>query len=581
MSLDRTGKGQTELRAILRQNRGLFWAVGLFSIFVNVLMLTGPLYMLQVYDRVLGSRSEATLIAITILMAYLFAMMGLLDFVRGRVLARIGAKFQAALDRRVFTAVLRYDSMQNRNATSSDNGLKELEAVRRLLASPVLSALYDLPFTPLFLAGILLFHPWLGALALVGGGILVILAMLNQVSTSAPARASNRATAESDLVAEQLRSEAEMVRALGMSDAAFARWHKARHAALADSILSVDRSGAYSTISKTFRMFLQSAMLGLGALLVLEGSVTPGVMIAASILLGRALAPIDVLIGHWAVVQAARRGWRTLSMLLSEVPEEAPRTQLPRPRARLTAENLTVVPPGMHQAALRMVNFEVKPGEAMGVIGPSGAGKSTLARAITGVWTPAGGRLRLDGAALDQYGSQLGTHVGFLPQRIRLFDGTIAENIAGLDLRPDDAAVVEAAKRAAAHELILRLPDGYDTRVVGAGGLLSGGQLQRIGLARALYRDPVVLVLDEPNANLDNEGTEALNRAIRAVKAAGGCVLIMAHRPSAIQECENLLVLDDGIQRAFGSRDEVLRKWVQNAAQIEQSTIHRQGGGVA
>ncbi|MBV7410807.1 type I secretion system permease/ATPase [Maritimibacter sp. DP1N21-5] len=581
MSLDRTEKGQTELRAVLRRNRALFWAVGLFSLFVNLLMLTGPLYMLQVYDRVLGSRSEATLLAITILMAYLFAMMGLLDFVRGRVLARIGARFQAALDHRVFTAVLRYDSVQNRNAGATENGLKELEAVRRLLASPVLSAFYDLPFTPIFLAGILLFHPWLGALALVGGGFLVLIAILNQITTSAPARASTRATMDSDQVADQLRSEAEMVRALGMSDAAFARWHKARHAALADSILSVDRSGAYAAISKTFRMFLQSAMLGLGALLVLEGAVTPGVMIASSILLGRALAPIDVMIAQWPVVQAARRGWRTLMILLSEVPVEEPRTKLPRPRAFLTAENLTVIPPGMHQAALRMVNFDVKPGEALGVIGPSGAGKSTLARAITGVWSAAGGRLRLDGAALDQYGTQLGAHVGFLPQRIRLFDGTIAENIAGLSMRPDDTRVVEAAKRAAAHDLILRLPDGYDTRVKGAGGLLSGGQLQRIGLARALYRDPVVLVLDEPNANLDNEGTEALNRAIRAVKQSGGCVLIMAHRPSAIQECEKLLVLDDGIQRAFGPRDDVLRRTVQNAAQIEQSNFQRQGGGVA
>lgn len=582
MSLDSTHSGRTELRAILRENRGLFWAVGLFSVFMNVLMLTGPLYMLQVYDRVLGSRSEETLIALTILMAFLFSVMGILDFVRGRVLARIGAKFQARLDHRVFTAVLEYDSRANRKSGNTDNGLKELEAVRRFLSSPVCGAFFDLPFTPIFLAGILLFHPYLGILALVGGGVLIAIAILNQITTSAPARQANAATMQSDTLAEQLRGEAEMVRALGMSDAAFARWYRQRHAALADAILSADRSGGYTSLSKTLRLLLQSAMLGLGAYLVLQGLVTPGVMIASSILLGRALAPVDLLIGQWQIVQAARRAWRTLSALLSEVDRPGPRTALPRPRAVLTAENLTVVPPGTTQASLRMVNFDVQPGEALGIIGPSGAGKSTLARAITGVWNPAGGRLRLDGAALDQFdAATLGRHVGYLPQRVRLFDGTIAENIAGLSLTPDDAKVVEAAKKAAAHNLILRLPDGYDTPVKGAGGLLSGGQLQRIGLARALYDDPVVLVLDEPNANLDNEGSEALNQAVRAIKGEGGAVLIMAHRPSAIQECEKLLVLDDGMPRAFGPRDEVLRRTVQNAAQIADSSAQRKGGGVA
>lgn len=582
MSLDKSEAGHDELRAVMKRSRGLFWAVGLFSAFVNLLMLTGPLYMLQVYDRVLGSRSEATLIALTVLMGFFFAMMGLLDFTRGRVLARIGAKFQVSLDKRVFRAVLRYDSMLNRKSANSNNGLKELEAVRRLLSSPVFSSLFDLPFTPVFLAGIMLFHPYLGALALVGGGVLIIIAILNQITTSAPMRHANKATMESDLVAEQLRSEAEMVRALGMSEAAYRRWFEERNAALQDSVTSVDRSGAFSSVSKTFRMFLQSAVLGLGAYLVLQGEVSPGVMIAASILLGRALAPVDMLINQWALVQSARRGWRTLSLLLTEVRPEEPRTQLPRPKANLTAENLTVVPPGSHQAALRMVNFDLAPGEAMGVIGPSGAGKSTLGRALTGVWQPAGGRIRLDGAALDQYDDEtLGQYIGFLPQRVRLFDGTIAENIAGLALQPDDAKVVAAAKKAAAHDLIIRLPDGYDTRVKGAGGLLSGGQLQRIGLARALYHDPVVLVLDEPNANLDNEGTEALNQSVRAVKQGGGAVLIMAHRPSAIQECEKLLVLDDGMPRAFGPRDEVLRKTVQNAQQISESNVARQGGGVS
>ncbi len=295
-------------------------------------------------------------------------------------------------------------------------------------------------------------------------------------------------------------------------------------------------------------------------------------MIAGSILLGRALAPIEVAIGQWGLVQRARKGWDNLADLLGEVPPEPERTPLPRPKARLEAQNVTIIPPGEQQAALRAVNFVIEPGVAVGVIGQSGAGKSTLARAITGVWRPAGGKIRLDGAALDNYAPDvLGQHIGYLPQRVQLFDGTIAENIARLSTTPDPDAVVAAAKKAAAHEMILKLPDGYDTRVSTAGLRLSGGQLQRIGLARAMYGDPVLLVLDEPNSNLDNDGNLALNEAIKAMKADKKSVLIMAHRPAAIQECDQLLVLDGGVRTAFGPRDEVLRAMVQNHEQIMKS----------
>lgn len=575
-------QGESELRATRRESRGLFWAAGIFSVFVNLLMLTGPIYMLQVYDRVLGSRSEATLIALTALMAFLFLIMGVLEYARGRVLARIGAKFQVRLDRRVFSAVLRREAAAPGGVKRTSNTLRDLEAVQRLLSSPVFTAVFDIPWTPIFLAGILIFHPYLGYLALAGGGVLVLITILNQVLTAGPVRSANAATTRADHLAEQLRSEAEMVRALGMSEAAFDRWHQARTAALADTILSSDRSGQFSSISKTFRMFLQSAMLGLGAWLVLEGELSAGAMIAGSILLGRALAPVDMAIGQWQVVQRARQGWEALVELLGEMPPDAPRTRLPRPRGHLLAENLTVVPPGQSQASLRMVNFEVRPGEALGVIGPSGAGKSTLARTITGVWRPAGGKIRLDGAALDQFEpAVLGQHIGYLPQRVQLFDGTIAENIAGLSMTPDDEAVVEAAKKAAAHDLILQLPDGYNTRVSGGGGMLSGGQMQRIGLARAMYGRPVVLVLDEPNSNLDNDGSRALNEAVREVKAAGGAVLIMAHRPSAITECEMLLVFDHGMVKAFGPRDEVLARTVQNAQAIRSTVAQGQSGGVS
>jgi len=563
-------RGLAELAAVRRRSRGAYWAVALFSIFVNLLMLTGPLFMLQVYDRVLGSRSEATLLALVILVAFLYLMMGLLDVVRGLTLARIGAAFQSALDARVFSAALRRAAVTPQGAqANAGNALRELESVQRFLGSPVLGAVYDMPFVPVFLFGIALFHPWLGILAVAGGAVLIALTLLNTVSSREPLTEASGAGQRAERMAEALRGEAEMVRSLGLQDAALARWRLWRDRALGAAIAAQDRAGSYRAISKTFRLFLQSAILGLGAWLVLQREITAGAMIASSILLGRALQPVEIIIGQWSVIQHARRGWSALADLLGEIPEEPRRTDLPKPRAKLKVEQLTVLPPGEPQASLRMVSFELEPGQALGVIGASGAGKSTLARALTGVWRAAGGKIRLDGAAIEQYAPEvLGRHIGYLPQRVQLFDGTIAENIARLSLEPDDAAVVAAAKKADAHEMILRLPQGYDTPVGSAGGRLSGGQLQRIGLARALYGDPVIVVLDEPNSNLDNEGSQALNAAIRQLKAEGKAVLIMAHRPAAIQECDLLLVLDQGARRAFGPRDEVLREVVKNSGDI-------------
>ena len=564
-------KGREELRAARKESRSLYWFVAIFSFFVNLLMLTGPLYMLQVYDRVLGSRSEATLIALSLLVAFLYGMMGLLDFARGRVMGRVGARFQARLDRRVFEAVMR------RSAIASDEksatGLRDLEAVQRLMTSPVLMSLFDIPWTPVFLIGIMIFHPWLGYLALVGGAILIVIALLNQLSTREPVSKANMATFKSENMAEQIRTEAEMIRSLGMTGAAFHRWQTARTESLRSALKSADLAGGFNTSTKTFRLFLQSAMLGLGAYLVLQGELTPGAMIAGSILLGRALAPIESAIGQWPMVQRSLKGWDSLSELLGEVPPEPERTPLPKPKAKLEAQAVTVIPPGEQQAALRAVNFVIQPGQAVGVIGPSGAGKSTLARAITGVWRPAGGKMRLDGASLDNYAPDvLGQHIGYLPQRVQLFDGTIAENIARLLPDADPQKIVEAAQRAAAHDMILKLPDGYDTRVSAAGGHLSGGQIQRIGLARALYGDPVILVLDEPNSNLDNEGSMALNLAIRQMKQEQKSVLIMAHRPAAIQECDTLLVLDGGVRTAFGPKDDILKNMVQNHEAITKSS---------
>ena len=563
--------GLAELRAARRSSNTVLLAVALFSVAVNLLLLTGPLYMLQVYDRVLGSRSEPTLFALTALIVFLFLVMGILDHARGRVMARVGASFQARLDRRTFEAAMKRAQVAPGDPAAAA-AQRDLESIQRLLASPVLLAVFDLPFVPLFLGAIFIFHPMMGWLSVAGGVLLIIVTVLNQRATKVPLARANGATLTSERMAETLKAEAEVVQALGMREAGFTRWQKARNASLSESITAADVGGVYSTLTKTFRQFLQSAMLGLAAWLVLQGELSSGAMIAGSILMGRALQPIEIAVSQWAVVQRAQEAWGRLAELYSRVPEEAGRINLPRPRAYLEAQNLTVVPPGESHATLRMMNFRLEPGQALGVIGPSGSGKSTLARALIGVWKPAGGKVRLDGAALEQYDPDvLGSYIGYLPQRVTLFEGTIAENIARLQGNPDGLKVVEAAKKAAAHDMILRLPDGYDTRVSALGGRLSGGQIQRIGLARALYGDPVIVVLDEPNSNLDNEGSMALNDAIKQMKAAGCAILIMAHRPAAIQECDLLLVVEDGARRAFGPRDQVLREMVKNHGEIARN----------
>ncbi|PWE32690.1 type I secretion system permease/ATPase [Maritimibacter sp. 55A14] len=544
-------------------NTRLFAAVFVFSVFVNLLMLTGPLYMLQVYDRVLASGSEETLAALSMLSGFLFLMMGLLDHARGRVMARAGARFQSRLDARVFAAEM--DAAAPGARDRGRGGLRDLEDVQRLLTAPALTALFDLPWTPFFLAAIFLFHTWLGLLATAGTLGLILLAALNQWATAGPMGKSAAAGAAADRIAGRVAAEAETVTGLGMRGAAFARWSHARNDALARRIAASDRAGSFAVATRTLRLFLQSAILGLGALLVLRGEMSAGAMIASSVILGRALAPVEVTLGQWRLIQAARDGWTRLCALLSETPPAAPRTALSAPRARLEATGLTVVPPGGARPVLHGIGFRLEPGQALGVIGPSGSGKTALARAIAGVWQPASGCLRLDGAALDQYApDDLGRHIGYLPQRVTLFDGTIAENIARLAPDPDPEKIVKAARKAAAHEMILHLPAGYDTPLSAQGAGLSGGEVQRIALARALFGDPAVLVLDEPNSSLDHDGSQALNAAIRAVKAAGGAVVIMAHRPAAIQECDRLLVLEGGAARTQGPRDAVLGRTVRN-----------------
>jgi ATP-binding cassette subfamily C protein len=561
-------EGLRELRSIRNESSTLFYFVGLLSVFVNLLMLTGPIFMLQIYDRVLGSRSEETLVALALLVTFLFVLMGVLDWARARVMARVGARFQARLDERVFRAVIK-QALQagDRNQPSSE--LRDLEAIQRFYSSPVLFAIFDMPFTPLFAALIFFFHPILGWVALSGGVFLIVITLLNQWLTRKRQAESSIASAQASSFAADIRNDAEAVIGMGMQSAVSTRWQAFRDEALTTGVAASDRTGLFTTLTKTFRLFLQSVMLGIGAYLVLQNEMTAGAMIAGSILLGRSLAPIEQALGSWPVVQMALAGWKSLSDILEFVPKSKEKTELPTPKSHLTVQGLAVVPPGEDRTALRGVSFEVKPGQAMGVIGPSASGQSSLARAITGIWPAAAGRVNLDGAALDQYDPEiLGGYIGYLPQFVTLFKGTIAENIARLAVSPNSEAVVAAAQLAGAHDMIKTLPKGYDTQISND-ARLSGGQRQIIGLARALYGTPLLLVLDEPNSNLDSIGTNALNAAIRGIKQRGGAVVIIAHRPAAIAECDTLLVLENGTQKAFGPRDEVLQSQVKNVSQIK------------
>lgn len=569
--------GVAELRAARDKGRRLILAAFVFSIFVNVLMLTGSLFMLQVYDRVLASRSMETLAALFLLVTGLFLLMGVIDYARGRIMARVGARFQSALDRRVFEATMRRTQIPQERAAPA-GALRDIDAVQALLGAPVLLALMDLPWTPFFIAAIFIFHPLQGFTAVAGGLVLVVLAITNQVMTARKVRAAQAAAAQAHFFAEQVRSGAEVVMTQGMRASIQRRWLGMRVEGMRQTLAANDWTGSFTTMTRTFRLYLQSAMLAVGAYLVLKNQITAGAMVAASIMLGRALAPIEQAIGQWPMLQKARSAWVNLARYLAATPDHPPLTRLPVPVARLEVSNLTVCAPGTRVPLVRNVSFSVAPGQAVGVIGASGMGKSTLARALLGYWPPMAGEIRLGGATLDQYEpDDLGRHIGYLPQQVALFAGTVAENIARMETRPDAEAVIEAARRANAHDMILRLSEGYGTRIEGQENRLSGGQRQRIALARALYGDPQLLLLDEPNSALDAEGSEALNQAVLKAKADGKAVIIMTHRPLAIAPCDVLLVMENGQITAAGPRDEVLNKVLKNAAPV-QAAVKRQEG---
>ena len=564
--------GKSEVRAAMMASRGAFFMTGVFSFFINLLMLTAPLYMLQIYDRVLASRSEATLMALTVLAGGMLLVMGLLDLIRSRVLVRVGTRLDDLLNPRVFSAIFQRSLRIGRGERSQP--LRDLDSLRQFLTGPGPFAFFDAPWVPLYLLVIFLFHPLLGLIALGGAVVLFAIALANELLTRKPLQQANAEVLAAYAFAETSLRNAEVLEAMGMLGGIQKRWVARHQDGLALQTTASDRAGTLTSSSKAIRMFLQVAILGVGAWLAIQQIITPGIMIAASIIMGRALAPIEQAIGHWRQFVGARSAYRRLDTLLKESPLQAGHLTLPEPKGYLSVEQVAAVPPGAARPVLKGIAFRLEPGEALGVIGPSAAGKSTLARLLVGVWPPSAGAVRLDGAELHAWNRvELGPHIGYLPQDVELFTGTVAENIGRFADEPDSEQVVQAAKRAGVHEMVLQLSDGYDTQIGENGSVLSGGQRQRIGLARALYGKPVLVVLDEPNSNLDAAGDQALTDAILGLKSQNATVVVMAHRPSAISAVDKLLMLRDGKIEAFGPKEEVLAQVTRQPSGVPRSNV--------
>ena len=541
--------------------RPAFLAVGAFSAVINILMLAGSLYMLQVYDRVLSSRSVPTLIGLSLLLLAAYGLQGFLDAVRVKMLARIGARFDEQISPLAFAAAGRL-SLAGKRADEALQPIRDLDHIRGFLASLGPTALFDMPWMPLFIGGCFLLHPWLGLLALAGGVLIVGLTLATEQASRAALKGQMASRAAREALAEASRRNAEVVAAMGMGAGFTGKWREANRRHVGDWLLASDVTGTSGAVAKVFRMVLQSAVLGLGAYLAIHDQISGGAMIAASIMTSRALAPIEIAVANWKGFIGARLGMRRLGDLL-DAPSMAERqpTPLPAPAATLTAENLIVAAPGRAAPVVTGVSLRLEAGQGLGIIGPSASGKSSLVRALVGAWPALKGDIRLDGASLDQWTREaLGRHIGYLPQDVELFDGTVAENIARFSANATGEGIVAAAEAAGAHEMILRLEEGYDTRIGEGGMALSGGQRQRIGLARALYGRPFLVVLDEPNANLDPDGDAALTLAVQGVRARRGIVIVVTHRQSAISGLDRLALMGEGRIQAFGPKEEVLGK---------------------
>ena len=550
--------------------RGAFFGLAIFSGLINLLYLTGSFYMLQVYDRVIPSRSVPTLIALSLLAAALFAGQAALDYFRSRVLLHMARSLDERLSPRVFRIISQMP-LRSGSSAAGLQPLRDLDQVRGFLSGGGPLGLFDLPWMPFYLAICFAFHPMIGIAALCGAVMLISITLCAEVFTHKPiAEVAQHAAARNGL-AEATRRNAEVVAALGMGGRLATLWARSNEKHLDAQDRASGVSGGLSALSKAARSALQSGVLGLGAFLVIHNEASGGVIIASSIMTSRALAPVEMLISQWKGFGAARQGWRRLRELFAAFPEVDDPMPLETPCRSLIVESLSIAPPGGTRMVVNNVGFELKAGSALGVIGPSASGKSSLARALVGVWRPQRGAVRLDGAALGQWAPEsLGRHIGYLPQDVELLSGTIASNIARFDADPDPEVVIRAARQAGVHELIVQFPQGYSTRLGEGGVALSGGQRQRIALARALYGDPFLVVLDEPNSSLDADGEQALTQAILNVRERGGIAVVMAHRPSALASVDMVLAMANGEAKGFGPRDEILRKVLRPVGPVLQ-----------
>ena len=555
-----SNRNSSQFKGVFAGCASAFVGIGLMSAVVNVLYLTGSLFMMEVYDRVLPSRSLPTLVALLAIVVVLYAFQGLFDALRGRLLVRIADRLDQALSPRIYDAIVGLQ-LQVPISGRYAQPLRDLDTIRAFLSGSGPTALFDLPWLPFYIAICFAFHFWLGVTALAGAVILAAITLLTELVSQRPVEEAARHSSKRNRMAESGRRNADVITVMGMGPHLRRRWQDENRAFTREQRRASDVSSGFGVLSKVLRMMLQSGILAVGAWLVINEQATPGIIIAGSILSARALAPVDLAIANWKGFIGARQSRRRLQKTLALLPDAPDRMDLPAPSRALSVERVSALPPETTEAVLQDVTFTLEAGTGLGVIGASGSGKSSLARLLVGIWHPARGAIRLDGATPDQWpAAALARHIGYMPQSIELLDGTIAENIASFDPDAGSDDIIAAARAARVHDLIVSLPEGYSTEVGENGRPLSAGQKQRIALARALYRDPFVVILDEPNSNLDSEGEEALTSAILGIRERGGIVIVIAHRPSALLAVDKVLMLAAGRQQAFGPKDEVLSK---------------------
>ena len=551
----------SELKKSLLSAKKSFIMVGLFSMFINILMLVPPLYMLQLYDRVLGSRSQDTLIMLTLIVVVLFITMGLLEVVRSRVLVIVGNKLDSMLSQRIFDSL--FELERKAPGRSSSMPLNDLTQVRQFMTGNGLFAFFDAPWMPIYIIVLFIFHPAFGFFAIFAAIVLVGITIANEYSTKDKLAEANNLSRASTIYVDSNIRNAEVVNAMGMRNNISKVWADKYYGFLNAQNIASDSAGVWSNLSKSLRVMFQSLILGLGAYLAINMEVTPGMMIAASIIMGRALAPLDLIIGSWKGFSSARSSYERIEGLLNDFPKDKEYMKLPAPKGEITLENVVVIPPSGTVPSLKGISMKIEKGDVVGIIGPSAAGKSSLARVMLGLWPLSNGVARIDKADISQWDREdLGKYVGYLPQDIELFEGTVSQNIARFgEVEPEK--VVEAASKAGVHEMILKLNEGYDTKIGPGGASLSGGQRQRIGLARALYNNPVFVVLDEPNSNLDDVGEAALVEAIKTLRAGGTTVVIITHRTNVLQATNKLALINNGVLELYGNTNDVLNAIAQ------------------